>query len=216
MSDDKSWSLDGIDADLEDDLRSVGVIVSTTGVANSLDHHTYASLPDEMDARDAMASQMLKLIADDERELDRLSNACDAEIVLITARYKAIAAPTARALAEKIKIVERIALSAGFQDAKKKSRATPYGKYGIRHQPERFEILDPEKALAAAKQFAPAAVSWTDPKPKERVLQGDLEAYFNLIGKALPEKKAELLDEFGCRIVKEYDKPFFELIPSGK
>lgn len=201
MSTDAGW-LDGADADLESDLRAVGI---------TIDGEDRAQLPAAQDGLDAAASQMLRLIAADDAELDRLSNACDAEIKLIERRYREIARPVAKRRDQKSKIIESIALHAGFESAKKKSRATPFGVYGIRHQPEKLQVLDPAQLLAWAKANAPEIVTWTTPRPVECVLHKEAERFFKPVDRETAEARAKLMEIAGVAVVPEHDKPYFRL-----
>lgn len=207
-----SWfTLDGADADLIDDLRSVGVNVGSRhfdetpeGVAEG----AIFELPGEQGASDAAASQMMRLIMADDAELDRITAAMDAEIELITARYRTIADPVSRRRASKASIVEHIAAQAFAPDAKKRSRATPYGTFGVRKLPERFEIIDPNSLLAWARLHAPEII--TKPEPKERILQKDAEGAVRALYDA--DEPERIIPLTGCRIVPEVPAaPFFKL-----
>lgn len=185
------FTLDGADDDLIADLCAVGL-------AND------QALPDEQEALDAAASQTMRIIRALDADLNRYTMAEDAETALIHARYRVLMESIERQRGQLAAVVERIAAQSEYA-GKAKSRKTPYGTFGVRKLPERFEIVDAAALLAWAKVNAPGIV--TETEPKERVLQKDAANLF-----ALDKMIAEAMPLAGVRIVPEVPAaPFFKL-----
>lgn len=196
------FTLDDADLAMSDDLRAVGIHSGTIdGQITSFE------LPSEQDALDAAASQTMRMIQGLDADLNRYTMAEDAETALTHARYRAFMEPLERTRGQLAAVVERIAEQSAFE-GKAKSRKTPYGTFGVRKLPERFEIIDPNSLLAWARLHAPEII--TKPEPKERILQKDAEgAVRALYDTDEPERIIPLT---GCRIVPEVPAaPFFKL-----
>ncbi len=99
------------------------------------------------DILDAVASDGLRVMAEEEVEVKRYRNALNTEMRRIVERYSLLLAPheTRRQRAESL--VEECATRAQFV-GNAKSRKVGNGSYGRRQVPESVEITDTEKAMA--------------------------------------------------------------------
>lgn len=135
-----AWLLDS-DADELADLAAVGIDLNQPMSDANLD---------------AAASHLLGKMADDTRDVMRYTEARDAEVARIRARYESLITPISARMLSYEEAVREIALRADF--GKKKSRTVGNGSYGVRSVPERVEITDKALALEWAKQHCPGAV----------------------------------------------------------
>ena len=154
-----------------DELAAVGVRISAEG---SLE------LPDAQAAIDASASALMREIGVLQASIDRYEATSAEEHRLVQLRYARLTSKLVEKKARLESIVRQYAAMSKFGD--KKSRELAYGTYGLRLKPDTFSITDDVAVLAWAKKQADkvkaALVSWTNPKAKERVLQGDAKKYF--------------------------------------
>lgn len=183
-----------------DELAAFGVRISTGG---SID------IPDAQELIDASASQVMREIGVLQASIDRYSKGAAEEHRLISERYDALTSKLTEKKARLEGIVRQYAAMSKFGD--KKSRELAYGTYGLRLKPDTFSITDDVAVLAWAKKQADkvkaALVSWTNPKAKERVLQGDAKKYFAETGE-LPD---------GCEFAAAHDEPFVTVaIPTSE
>lgn len=98
---------------------------------------------------DAVASEVCRRLQEIDAELQRYSEAEDAEIGRIQLRYAGLTQPLAKDRAAYETIGREVAERADF--GKKKSRQVGFGSYGRKHRPERVKILDNEAAVAFAR-----------------------------------------------------------------
>jgi hypothetical protein len=182
------------------ELASFGVKLTVEGALE---------LPDAQAAIDASASQMMREIGVLEASIDRYSATAAEEHRIVSERYDRLTANLAEKKARLEGIVRQYAAMSEFGD--KKSRELAYGIYGTRIKPDTFSINDDAKALTWAKKQTDKVramlVSWSSPKPKERVLQSDAKKYFTETGD-MPD---------GCEFTPAHEEPFVTVaIPTSE
>ncbi|WP_284349480.1 hypothetical protein [Roseisolibacter agri] len=152
-----------VDGELLADLRAVGVpmtgILDTEGPANAeeLDGVVVATVPQDAATLDAMASTLLRRMADLDADLAQFKRAHQLEADALKARYERQTAGLT---------IERGRLEAWVRDlarvqktrggfGKKQSRDVGYGTYGVRAIASRLEIADERAFVPWAEQEAP-------------------------------------------------------------
>jgi phage host-nuclease inhibitor protein Gam len=103
--------------------------------------------PTSDDQLDVVASDALRVMAEEDQEIVRYRKALAAEIQRILARYGSLITPHEARRARAESLVEECAKRAQFV-GKAKSRKVGNGQYGRRQIPESVEIVDEEKAKA--------------------------------------------------------------------
>jgi hypothetical protein len=100
---------------------------------------------------DAAASDLLRWLAREEREIKRYGEAEDAELERICFRYEQLAAPHKARAAQITEAIAHIARVATFP-GKSRSRKVGYGTYGLRKVGESVKIVDKAEALSFARE----------------------------------------------------------------
>lgn len=106
-------------------------------------------LDDDAAQTDAVVSQLQRRLLELGADAQRYKEARLIEHQLIDHRYNTALVPLDAQMKRTEAIVLDIASRADF--GKKKSRATPYGSYGVRSEPARLEIEDAKALLAWVK-----------------------------------------------------------------
>lgn len=138
-----AWSLLNVDQEIAEDLRVLGV-----ASAEDLDQTR----------RDALASALMRKMAETSHELEQLEASLKAEVAVITARYDAGIKRHATRYSELTIAVQAIAIhtkEAGGYVGKKKSRDVGAGTYGYKSYAAGFALRDEAAYIAWAEQNAP-------------------------------------------------------------
>jgi hypothetical protein len=173
------------------ELSAFGVKLSVEGALE---------IPDAQAAIDASASQLMREIGRLDASIERYVEAGAEEHRLVTMRTETLTSTLIERKARLESIVRSYAALSSFGD--KKSRELPFGTYGTRLKPDTFSITDDGALLSWAKkqkdEIKAKLVSWTNPKPKDRVLNDAAKTYFVETGD-MPE---------GCEFTPAHDEPF--------
>lgn len=142
---------------------------------------------------DALASDLLREMAECEREIKRYEEARFAERIRVDMRYGMLVERQEHRREELMRAVHALAERVDF--GKKKSRDVGFGTYGRRTVPERVMIADPAACLAWALRTDPALVRVVE---KRDVPHSAVHFHFKNTGE-LPD---------GCEHTPARDEPF--------
>jgi hypothetical protein len=137
--------LTGIDDDIDQDLRAIGVEL-TPGVEQDM----------EDSRRQAMAALLFRRIRGRELAIGTLRDAMELELAAIRECYERQIAPLAADVAQITGVIEEIAQLTTW--GKKKSAETPYGIYGVRESEATVECTDRQALTVWAATAIPALV----------------------------------------------------------
>jgi phage host-nuclease inhibitor protein Gam len=155
--------------------------------------------PTSDDQLDAVASDAMRVMAEEDQEITRYRKTLAAEIQRILARYGSLINPHEARRARAESLVEECAKRAQFV-GKAKSRKVGNGQYGRRQIPEAVEIVDEAKALIWLRQKAAGgeAALRTKTEIDKKIAKGLV-----LVNLAATGEVAE-----GFNHIEAHDKPF--------
>lgn len=145
---------------------------------------------------DAVASDALRIMAEEDAEITRYRRALQAEMDRLIARYGLLIEPHEKHRSQAQAIAEECAKRAQFV-GKAKSRKVGNGSYGRRQIPESVEITDEDKAFSWVSVNHPYAIG-TVQKLNAVAVKGAVLATVHQTGE-VPE---------GFEHTAAYDKPF--------
>lgn len=149
-------------------------------------------------AADALASDLLRKMAECDAETRRFKDAYMRESVRLSDRYAGLLEP----IEARRNLLENavLALAERTDFGKAKSRNVGFGTYGRRRRPDRIVIVDADKVLAWAREHGPLLIERKECVPHRFVVER-----FKVTG--------ELAD--GCEFHAEHVEPFATPITEG-
>ena len=120
---------------------------------------------------DAVASDALRIMIREARELERYRLSMENEISRIERRYATLGQPHKNRLLSAEDLVKECARRAQFP-GKAKSRKVGYGTYGRKQKPEKVEIIDKEKLIGWLRVKDPSIIKTVT---EEKVYLQDLK-----------------------------------------
>lgn len=195
------------EADEIAELHALGVGVVVDGDKHALT----ADVKDAAEA-DAVASHLLRKLAEAQADRARTAKAFEIERDQLLQRYSRLFEPHTSRIAFLESMLANLASTVEF--GKKKSRDVGYGTYGRRQVRAHLEIVDDAKALAWAIEKAPSAVKALVALDiaRARALGVDAGAKLSLLKTPLSDYFATTGEEpDGCQWVPARDEPFFKV-----